>query len=96
MNTLRFLTSFKPTYNAIVKGDREKEKRTRETLNILRQDPFYPSLKSHKVNTRSFGKRWSSWISGDMRIIWDFDQEEKVRIILFAVVTHTGTHKEYK
>lgn len=96
MYILRFLDSFKPTYNSIVKGDQEKEKRTKKALNFLRQEPFYPSLKSHKVNTRSFGERWSSWISGDLRIIWDFDPAEKMRIILFSIVTHTGTHREYK
>ena len=96
MYTLRFLDSFKSTYNAIVKGDLEKEKRTKKALNFLRQEPFYPSLKSHKANTRSFGLRWSSWISGDLRIIWDFDAEEKMRIIIFAIVTHTGAHREYK
>ena len=96
MYLLRFLDSFKPTYNVIVKGDQEKEKRTKKALNFLRHEPFYSSLKSYKVNTRSFGERWSSWISGDLRIIWDFDPEEKMRIILFAIVTHTGTHREYK
>lgn len=57
MYILRFLNSFNPTYNAIVKGDREKEKRIKKALNLLRQEPFYTSLKSHKVNTRSFGER---------------------------------------
>ncbi len=83
MYVLRFLDSFDPTYKQIVKGDQEKEKRTKKALNLLRQEPFYPSLKSHKVNTRSFGQRWSSWINGDLRIIWDFDPTEKVRIIIF-------------
>lgn len=96
MYILRFHDSFKPTYSAIAKGNLEKEKRTRKTLNLLRQDPFYPSLKSHKVKTRSFGEKRSSWISSDLRIIWDFDPEEKMRITIFAIVTHTGTHREYK
>jgi len=96
MYILRFPDSFKPTYNIIVKEDKKKEKRIKKALNLLRQDPFYPSLKSHKINTRSFGVRWSSWITGDLRIIWDFDSEEKLRIILFALVTHTGAHREYK
>ena len=96
MYILRFLDSFKHTYNAIVKGNQEKEKRKKKALNFLRRKPFCPSLKSHKVNTRIFGERWSSWISGDLRIIWDFDPEGKMRIILFAIVTHTGTHREYK
>jgi mRNA-degrading endonuclease YafQ of YafQ-DinJ toxin-antitoxin module len=96
MYTLRLLDSFKFSYNAIVKKDHEKEKRTKKALNILRQDPFYPSLNSHKVNTRIFGEKWNSWVSGDIRIVWDFDPNEKMKIIIFALITHTGTHREYK
>ena len=94
MHILRFLDSFSPTYKAIIKGDQEK--RTKKALNLLRQEPFYPSLKTHRVNTRTFGKRWSSWITGDIRIIWDFDQKENMIIILFAIVSYSGTHREYK
>ena len=96
MYVLRFLDSFKSTYDALIKGNQEKEKRAKKALNLLRQAPLYPSLKSHKVNTKSFGERWSSWITGNLRIIWDYDPEEKMRIMLFAIVPHTGTHKEYK
>ena len=88
--------TFDETYKKLIKGDQEKEKRTKKAVKLMSADPFYPSLKSHKVNTRNFGERWSSWISGDLRIIWDFDPEEKMRIILFAIVTHTGTYREYK
>ncbi len=88
--------TFAKTYKKLIKGDQEKVKRTKKAIKLMSNDPFYPSLKSHKVNTRSFGERWSSWISGDLRIIWDFDPKEKIRIILFAITTHTGTHKEYK
>jgi len=94
MHILRFLDSFSPTYKAIIKGDQEK--RTKKALNLLRQEPFYPSLKTHRVNTRTFGKRWSNWINGDIRIIWDFDQKENMIIILFAIVSYSGTHREYK
>ena len=89
-------STFDGGYKKIIKGDQEKEKRTKKTIKLMLTDPFYPSLKSHKVNTRSFGERWSSWITSDLRIIWDFDSEEKMRIILFAIVTHSGTHREYK
>lgn len=96
MYNLRFLDSFKLTYTVLVKGHQEKEKRTKKALQLLKQEPFYPSLKSHKVNTRNFGEKWTSWITGDLRILWDFDPEEKMRIIIFAIVTHTGKHRGYK
>jgi len=88
--------TFDKAYKKIIKGDLEKEKRTKKAIKLMRTDPFYPSLKSHKVKTRNFGEKWSSWITGDLRIIWDFDPEEKMRIMLFVIVTHTGTHREYK
>lgn len=96
MYVLYFAHSFPPTYKSLIKSDVEREKRIYKTLRLLKADPFYPSLNSHKVKTRSFGEKWSSWITGDLRIIWDFDQEEKERIILFAITSHTGTHREYK
>ncbi len=96
MYVIRFVTSFRSSYKVIIKAHQEVEKRTEKTLRLLRIDPFYPSLKSHKVNTRNFGEKWSSRITGDIRIIWDFDEKEKQIIILFAIAKHSGSHREYK
>lgn len=96
MYKLRFATTFPPTYKSLIKGNQEFEKRTAKALRLLKTDPFYPSLKSHKVNTRNFGEKWSSWITGDLRIIWDFDEETQQIILLFAITKHSGSYKEYK
>lgn len=88
--------TYDEAYKKLIKGDKEKEKRTKKAIKLMRADPFYPSLKSHKVNTRNFGKKWSSWITSDLRIIWDFDEEEKHIILLFAITKHSGSHREYK
>jgi mRNA-degrading endonuclease YafQ of YafQ-DinJ toxin-antitoxin module len=96
MYLLVYTKTFDESYSKIIKGDQEKEKRTQKALNLLQQDPFYPSLKSHKVSTRNFGERWSSWIAGDLRIIWDFDGKQKLTILLLAITKHSGTHREYK
>jgi len=96
MYDLHFSSTFAPSYKALIKGNTEFEKRTEKALRLLKNDPFYPSLKSHKVNTRHFGKKWSSWITGDLRIIWDFDEEKKQIILLFAITKHSGSNQEYK
>lgn len=96
MYVLHFATSFSATYKALIKGNKELEKRTEKALKLLKNNPLYPSLKSHKVNTRSFGEKWSSWITGDLRIIWDYNEKEKKIILLFAITKHSGSHKEYK
>lgn len=88
--------TFDGTYKKLIKGNRDTEKRTKKAIKLMRTDPFYPSLKSHKVNTRNFGEKWSSWISGDLRIIWDFNQIKKQVILLFAITKHSGSHREYK
>jgi len=96
MYILTYTKTFDESYSEIITGDQKKEKRTHKALNLLRLDPFYPSLKSHKVATRNFGERWSSWITGDLRIIWDFDKEQRLIILLLAITEHSGTHREYK
>ena len=96
MYLLVYTKTFDESYSKIIKGDQEKEKRTQKALNLLQQDPFYPSLRSHKVSTRNFGERWSSWIAGDLRIIWDFDKEQRLTILLLVITEHSGTHRQYK
>lgn len=96
MYELQFVSTFAPSYKSLIKNNQESEKRTEKALRLLKNNPFYPSLKSHKVNTRNFGEKWSSWITGDLRIIWDFDEERKLIILLFAITKHSGSHQEYK
>ncbi len=88
--------TYDEAYKKLIKGDQEKEKRAKKAVKLMRIDPFYPSLKSHKVITRNFGAKWSSFITGDLRIIWDFDEAKKKIILLFAVTKHSGSHREYK
>ncbi len=96
MYVLHFASSFDSSYKALIKGHAEFEKRAQKALRLLKNNPLYPSLKSHKVNTRNFGEKWSSWITGDLRIIWDFDKKEMQNILLFAITKHSGPHREYK
>lgn len=96
MYELHFANTFAPTYKVLIKGNEELEKRVEKSLRLLKNNPYYPSLKSHKVNTRKFGEKRSSWITGDLRIIWDFDEEGEQIILLFAITKHSGSHREYK
>jgi mRNA-degrading endonuclease YafQ of YafQ-DinJ toxin-antitoxin module len=96
MFTLIFTKNFDETYKQITKDNEELEKKIRKALHFLEQDPFYPSLKTHKANTKNYGEKWSSWATGDIRIIWDYDSEERLVIILLDIGKHSGTHKVYK
>lgn len=96
MYELFSIEDFDKSYSKVTKGDKILGKRIQKTLILLKENPEYPSLKSHKVYTKSFGRCWSSWVTGDIRIIWNFDEENRLLILLLAVAEHSGTHKEYK
>jgi len=87
---------FDKTYVIITKGDQKLQKRVQKVFKLLRLDPFYPSLKTHKANTRNYGEKWSNRASGDVRIIWDYDSENRLIILLLDIGGHSGTHKVYK
>ena len=96
MYELHFASTFTRTYKALIKGNKDFEQRAEKALRLLKNGPFYPSLKSHKVNTRNFGQKWSSWITGDLRVIREFGETKKQILLLFAITKHSGPHREYK
>jgi len=67
-----------------------------DSIEILITDPFAAILRSHKVQTKNNGTRWSSRVTGDIRIIWDFDDNNIKIIELLDVGGHTGQNKAYK
>lgn len=96
MFTLKITATFTATREKIVGSNQTLNKQIKTTLQKLALNPSHPSLQSHKVNTRSFGIKWSSWVTGDLRIIWDYDSNQRLVLILLDIGTHSGTHKVYK
>ncbi len=88
--------SFQHSLKSILKDNKTLKIRINKTLQLLSSNPNYPSLKSHKVNTKNYGQRWSSWVTGDMRIIWDYDNANRLVILLLDIGSHSGKHKVYK
>jgi mRNA-degrading endonuclease YafQ of YafQ-DinJ toxin-antitoxin module len=58
----------------------------------LKNNPFEISLKTHKVNSKNFGLKFASRINGDLRFIWDFnDQTSEIEIIeILDIGGHDG------
>ncbi|PIZ64661.1 hypothetical protein CO051_05915 [Candidatus Roizmanbacteria bacterium CG_4_9_14_0_2_um_filter_39_13] len=90
-----FLKSFDKSYQRLLKGNNLLEKRTVKAVQLLSIDPFYPSLKSHNVNTRRHGTKWSSRVTDDIRLIWDFDNNNRLLIDILDIGTHSGRHGVY-
>lgn len=96
MYKLRVASSYKSTFDKLVRDDKALKKRVMVALGKLAENPKNPSLRSHKVNTLAYGQRWSSSVTGDIRIIWDYDSENRLIILLLDIGGHSGTHKVYK
>jgi len=93
---LRLKKGFKKGYQKLVKGNSRLEKQFAKTFGQLKQDPFYPSLNTHKVDTKKNTDVYSSWVTGDVRIIWDFDENEELVILVLETGTHSGADQIYK
>ena len=61
-----------------------------DTLTLLSEDAFHPSLKTHKLKGNFYGL-WACSVEYDLRIIFEFVQEEGIEAILLEAV---GTHDE--
>lgn len=96
MFTLVFTKNFDRTYSLLIKNNNQLEKKIRKALHLLEQDPLYPSLKTHRVNTKNYGEKWSSFATGDIRIIWDYDTNNRLVVILLDIGKHSGSYKAYK
>lgn len=97
MFTLIFDDKFIIAYDAKIRGNIKLEKAVQKTFKLLETDPKYPSLKTHKVDTKKHNNVFSSRISGDWRIIWTFNEQSKVAtIICLELGTHGGANQVYK
>lgn len=66
------------------------------TLKLLENSPFSTTLSTHKVQSKKHGIMYSSKITGDIRIIWNFDEDNKLVLLLFDIGGHEGKNKVYK
>lgn len=88
--------SFLKESNRIVRANPILANKIRNVLKTLTIDPFYKGLKTHKVESKLFGRRYSSRVSGDIRIIWDFDAAKRKIILLLTIGGHSGKHQVYR
>lgn len=68
--------------------DKEIKKTINQVFKIIAIDPFHTSLKTHAVNIPNLGKAWSSRVTGDLRLIWQFDENDKLIILTLRLQGH--------
>lgn len=85
---------FRRKFTKLIKNNKKLELKVIKTIEQLRLDPRYPSLKTHKVDLPKSGTVYSSWVSGDMRIIWK--QVDKTFVLLLIDIGgHSGSGSVY-
>jgi addiction module RelE/StbE family toxin len=82
--------SFKKAFKRLIKKNPSLQDKLLVILDVLENDPFTPSLKSHKLKG-SLSEYWSCSVSYEYRIIFTFSQDkesEETLIILIDIGSH--------
>lgn len=83
-------------YAKLCKKSKILEKQISKAFENLSVNPFFPSLNTHIINIASYdGKVYSSFISGDIRIIWEFSNGS-LHILVLNIGGHSGTNNVYR
>jgi mRNA-degrading endonuclease RelE of RelBE toxin-antitoxin system len=83
-------------YAKLCKNNKALQKQISKAFENLSVNPFFPSLNTHIVNIASYdGKVYSSFISGDIRIIWKFSNGS-LHILVLNIGGHSGTNNVYR
>jgi len=96
IRTIYSSSSFLRQFKKITKQNSKLKEEIIETIEILRNDPFANVLQTHRVNPKVGGVRWASRVNGDIRIIWDFSNNNVQIIELWDIGGHSGSKKVYK
>ncbi len=84
--------SFKRAFKKLIKKNPQLQSKVLGILDLLEDDPFTPSLKSHKL-TGDLDGYWSCSVNYDCRIIFTFSQDEDSEETLIILVD-IGSHDE--
>jgi len=87
MIEIAFSSSFKRAFKRRIAGNAEREDTFRTKIESFKNNPFEPSLKTHKLSGK-LKDYWSFSVEYDLRIIFYFSDKEKV------VLVDIGTHEE--
>ena len=94
MINITYSKGFFRTYDKLVSRNSQLEKKYAKCLTHLVVDPFYPSLKTHKVDISNFGLVYSSRVTGNIRIIWKYLDRDT--IVILTTGGHEGKSSVYK
>ncbi len=85
-------SGFKRSFRKITKKNPQLKEQIVEVLRLLANEPFTPSLKSHKLGGNLAGL-WSCSVAYDCRIIFSFSEDREL-LEMVILLTDIGSHGE--
>ena len=87
MIEVAFSASFKRAFKKNVAGNASLETRFWERVELFRNNPFDPKLRTHKLSGK-LKDLWSFGVEYDLRVIFSFVGQDK------TIFVDIGSHKE--
>jgi addiction module RelE/StbE family toxin len=84
--------TFKKSFKRLIKKSPHLQAKILAVLELLAEDPFYPSLKSHKLTGQLHGL-WSCSVTYSYRIIFTFRQDTELEEDVIVLID-IGDHDE--
>lgn len=84
--------TFKRSFRKLIKKNPSLKDTITNVLRTLSNDPFTPSLKSHKLKG-NLSDSWSCSVTYDCRIIFTFSQYEESEEV-FIILIDIGSHDD--
>lgn len=96
MFTLKFSSLFLRKEKKLIKNNNRLRLLVDIVIDKLAMDPENPSLKSHKIIRKNGNKAFSSSVTGDIRIIWMYQNGKATVLDILDIGSHSGNKKVYK
>ncbi|MEI6221375.1 MAG: hypothetical protein WCP97_01280 [bacterium] len=90
--TIRQSGSFKKKLKKIVRKDIRIKEVLLSKIQLLRLNPKDKILRSHKVTSSKFGEVFSSYITGNIRLIWKYDENDRIVLCLLDIGGHDDVY----
>jgi addiction module RelE/StbE family toxin len=90
LKVIIFANSFKRAYKSLIRKHPELKPKTENILRLLAENPFNPSLQTHKLKGQLAGS-WACTVEYDCRIVFDFIENSKSgdeEILLLDIGSH--------
>ncbi len=84
--------SFRQAFKRVSRNDVARQQRILQVLQRLMDDPFQPSLRTHKLSGQLAGL-WACWAEYDCRVVFAFHTDPATGEEIIVLID-LGTHDE--